>query len=116
MNLASANLELIHQYAALVECPEIREHFYALIEHEYHLTGRMIDMFFRRPRDQRRPRMVQTLQLRDVALHELHVEQIDLLRQWRALRGADDRAAADELLPSLLLTINAIASGLRTTG
>jgi hypothetical protein len=32
------------------------------------------------------------------------------------LRSNGDQTAADALLPSLLLTINAIASGLRTTG
>ena len=44
------------------------------------------------------------------------LQQIDLLRRWRALRKSGDESAADKMLPSLMLSINAIASGLRTTG
>jgi phosphoenolpyruvate carboxylase len=49
-------------------------------------------------------------------LRVLHRQQIALLREWRGMRqrGDDDGAAA--LLPGLLLTVNAIASGLGATG
>ena len=50
------------------------------------------------------------------ALDILHRQEIHLLRQWRSLRATGRDAEADQLLPSLQLTINAIASGLRTTG
>jgi phosphoenolpyruvate carboxylase len=46
----------------------------------------------------------------------LHQQQVALLGEWREKVHADDHAAADQLLPKLLLSINAIASGLRTTG
>jgi phosphoenolpyruvate carboxylase len=49
-------------------------------------------------------------------LRVLHRQQIDLLTEWRSKRAAQDDAGADALLPELLLSINAIASGLRTTG
>lgn len=116
MNLASASLELMREYADLVEDAAIRERYLAAIEREYQLTGEMINRFFSRPREQRRPRMVKTLALRDVALCQLHRRQIALLREWRALRDGGDQTRADALLPTLLLTINAIAAGLRTTG
>jgi len=45
-------------------------------------------------------------------LDALHLEQLRSLGEWRA-RGSDP---ADEHVSSLLLTVNAIASGLRTTG
>jgi phosphoenolpyruvate carboxylase len=64
----------------------------------------------------RRPRMSKTLDLRAEALRVLHLQEIALLRRWRALRKSGDESAADALLPELLLSINAIASGLRTTG
>ena len=38
------------------------------------------------------------------------------LRDWRRLQQDGNPAAAAELLPTLLLSVNAIASGLRTTG
>ena len=42
--------------------------------------------------------------------------QIALLSDWRSRKAAGDETGADALLPELLLSINAIASGLRTTG
>jgi len=42
----------------------------------------------------------------------LHAHQIQLLQTWRSM----DPAEGDRLIPSLLRTINAIASGLGTTG
>ena len=68
------------------------------------------------PMAQRRPRMLKTLTLRADALRVLHFQEIHLLRRWRTLRRAGDDATAERMLPELLLSINAIASGLRTTG
>jgi phosphoenolpyruvate carboxylase len=57
------------------------------------------------------------LELRDAGLRALHHHQVHLLARWRALRAKlTTSPGADALLPTLLLTINAIASGLRTTG
>ena len=64
----------------------------------------------------RRPRMAKTLEIREEPLKVLHHQQIELLREWRAHIDKENQTAADALLPKLLLSINAIASGLRTTG
>jgi phosphoenolpyruvate carboxylase len=56
------------------------------------------------------------LSLRDPGLKVLHRQQLELLTEWRACRRAGDTAAADKLIIPLLVTVNAIASGLRTTG
>ena len=64
----------------------------------------------------RRPRMWKTLHLRTEALRILHLQQIALLRQWRGLHAEGNEGAANAMLPDMLLSINAIASGLRTTG
>jgi phosphoenolpyruvate carboxylase len=63
----------------------------------------------------RRPRMTKTLALRGAGLHALHLHQIELLRRWR-VACAEQSPEKDRLLPRVLLSINAIASGLRTTG
>jgi phosphoenolpyruvate carboxylase len=60
--------------------------------------------------------MLKTLELRSEALRVLHHRQIQLLRDWRDHLAAGRAVQADALLPELLLSINAIASGLRTTG
>jgi phosphoenolpyruvate carboxylase len=68
------------------------------------------------PMDERRPRMLKTLKLRADALRVLHLQEIHLLKKWRGMKAAGDETGADKMLPDLLLSINAIASGLRTTG
>jgi phosphoenolpyruvate carboxylase len=60
--------------------------------------------------------MLRTLQLRAEALRLLHLDQIRLLRRWRAARKEGREADAEGMLPELFLSVNAIASGLRTTG
>ncbi len=113
---ASADKELMHEYAQLVADTAIRDRIYGIIVGEWDRCESMIDKLFGRPRAERRPRMMKTLAMRDRGLRHLHQRQIALLRQSRAARAAGDEAAADALVPSLLLSINAIASGLRTTG
>ena len=46
----------------------------------------------------------------------LHSQQITLLKTWRAKVAAGDTATSEAMLPDLMLSINALASGLRTTG
>ncbi|NJK92374.1 MAG: phosphoenolpyruvate carboxylase [Blastochloris sp.] len=116
-NLASADLSIMEDYASLVEDTKLRERFFSLIASEYRRTRRMLDRLFGgQSLEKRRPRMVATLKLREEALATLHVQQISLLREWRKLRVREDHSAANELLPDLLLSVNAIAGGLRTTG
>jgi phosphoenolpyruvate carboxylase len=115
-SLASAALDLMQDYASLVKDQGVRERIYNIIADEYRLTDEMIEGLFGLPRAERRPRMLETIGLRDSGLRRLHRLQIDLLRQWRARVAADDQAGSSQLLPSVLLSINAIAAGLRTTG
>ncbi|WP_322512466.1 phosphoenolpyruvate carboxylase, partial [Chloroflexus sp.] len=67
------------------------------------------------PLAQRRPLVAETLARRQIGLAPLHRRQIALIRQWRAQQAAKD-LAAEETLTDLLLLVNAIAAGLRTTG
>ncbi len=115
-SLASADLELMWEYASLVRDTSIRESIYKRIAEEYRTTRGAIDDLFGTPREQRRPRMIKTLRLRDAGLRRLHLLQVDLLREWRKHRRARNTAQVNELTPKVLLSINAIASGLRTTG
>ena len=115
-NLASANLDLMRAYAALVTDPEIRTRFTETITAEFDLTKDLLAELFDGSMADRRPRMAKTLGIREAPLKVLHHQQIALLREWRDLIEKDNQTAADALLPKLLLSINAIASGLRTTG
>ncbi len=115
-SLSSANLDVMRQYAALVDDPEVRERVLGIIRDEYARTERMLSEFFGGSRESRRPRLMKTLTLRAHGLARLHAHQIRLVREWRELARADRSAEADALFPSLLLSVNAIASAERTTG
>ncbi|MCC5877591.1 MAG: phosphoenolpyruvate carboxylase, partial [Candidatus Sumerlaeia bacterium] len=115
-SLASALPELMRLYASLVEEENIREKYYKIIHDEYERSGALIDEVFRKPRVERRPRMMKTIEMRDKGLRILHQHQVELVREWRKLRAEGKDEKANELLPRVLLSINAISAGLRTTG
>jgi phosphoenolpyruvate carboxylase len=56
------------------------------------------------------------MNLRASGLRVLHQQQIGLLKMWRSYHRMQATNEADKLIPQLLLTVNAIASGLGTTG
>ena len=114
-NLASADREMIELYASLVVEKPVRDEMLGIIFEEFDRTKAMMSEVFGGSLEQRRPRMLKTLGLRDAALRSLHVHQTEVLSRWRAAR-AEGSPEADRLLPQVLLSINAIASGLRTTG
>ena len=115
-NLASTDFALMRRYADLVEDEAIRERVFSIIADEWHKMNASIEAIFGGSLEARRPRMIKTLEVRARALGILHDQQLELLKQWRAAHKMGEAQKADELLPELLLSINAIASGLRTTG
>lgn len=115
-SLVSVHVGWLRAYAALVPDEAIRDRFLGRILDELERTKRMITTVFRRPFEERRPRLAFTLELREEPLRVLHSQQIALLKVWRAHMAAGDSAAAEALIPDLLVSINALASGLRTTG
>jgi phosphoenolpyruvate carboxylase len=114
--LAAADPDVMTEYAMLVQDAALRDQFLAQITEELERTSRMLERIYGGTLADRRPNIDASLRLRRQPLRVLHRQQIGLLREWRALRqhGDDDGAAA--LLPGLLLTVNAIASGLGATG
>ncbi len=109
-SIATADLGIMYTYAGLVEDDALRQRVMTPIAAEYERTQTMLEAIYGGPLSERRPNVAQLLALRQPGLHDLHLQQIELLKRWRA---ADDK---DALLPELLPTVNAIASGLRTTG
>ncbi len=115
-NLHSADRNVMQQYGNMVEDQTLRETFMRKIIGEYDTTTNLLAELLQGDMHSRRPRMSRTLEIRDEPLATLHQQQISLLRTWRQAVKMEDTAAADALLPEILLSINAIASGLRTTG
>jgi phosphoenolpyruvate carboxylase len=115
-SVATADPELMSCYAELVADETVRTPVLEAILSEYTRTVRMLELLYGGPLATTRPRIHRVLSLRQEGLRRLHTQQIALLRDWRAARDQGELARAEPLLRDLLLTVNAIASGLRTTG
>jgi len=76
----------------------------------------MIELVYGGKLADRRPNVQRMMQLRSTGLRVLHDQQISLLKMWRSYHRMNQPQAAEQLIPQLLLTVNAIASGLGTTG
>jgi phosphoenolpyruvate carboxylase len=114
--VAAADAEMMDEYLALVQDAAVRDRFQACITAELERTTGMLERIYGGPLSERRPNIHLSLQMRKNPLRVLHRQQIALLREWRPLRAQGDAAGAATLLPPLLLTVNAIASGLGATG
>ena len=115
-NMQSAERSIMELYASLAPDSEPVKSVFRLIVKEFDLTRRLLPEVLGGRSGDRRPRFTMTHQIRADALLALHVQQVALLRQWRLSREAQDQGATDLLFSDLLVCINAIASGLRTTG
>ncbi|MFD2183852.1 phosphoenolpyruvate carboxylase [Rhodoplanes azumiensis] len=113
-SLLMANPAVMTLYASLVEDAQLRDTMMARILEEHERTRAAVAALFPAPPEERRPRFLRTIELRARGLTWLHHEQVRLLRRYRA---ASDEANRDEAtLDALLLTVNAIAMGQKTTG
>jgi phosphoenolpyruvate carboxylase len=115
-SLVSANEAWMRAYAALVPDDAIRNRFLDLILAEFDRTREALAGIFRGTFQVRRPRLAFTLAIREQPLSVLHTQQIHLLKAWRAELSSDEPEKAEALIPDLLVSVNALASGLRTTG
>lgn len=110
-SLASSHRKWMEQYAGLVQDQGARDSIFGKIMNEWNLTAAQLEQILGGSLQQRRPRFWKTLQAREPALDLLHQRQIELLR---LLRNEDEPQQV--IIEDLLLVVNAIASGLRTTG
>jgi phosphoenolpyruvate carboxylase len=113
MALASVDPDLMVQYAGLVGDVAVRKKFMRLIQNEFKQSRDWIEKLFGSPLAKRRPRLEKTLLPRAEAIRPIHYRQIALLSEWRA-KGS--QSTDREIIEEILLTVNAISSGLRTTG
>jgi phosphoenolpyruvate carboxylase len=113
-NICSAERSIMELYASLCPDDERLKAVLTAILNEFDLTHRMLRQVLGADTLERRPRFAMTHRIRADALLALHVQQVALLRDWRG--AAEDKDSARHLFADLLVCINAIASGLRTTG
>ena len=106
----------MRRYAGLVADEAVRQHFLTMILDEFHRTQVTMAELLGGSFDVRRPRMAFTLAIREQPLTVLHEQQLHLLQIWRNHTLQGQVQAAEAIIPDLLVSINAVASGLRTTG
>jgi phosphoenolpyruvate carboxylase len=106
----------MEKYASLCPPEERVTAVFKRILEEFDLAQSMLKEVLGSDSTARRPRFTMTHQIRADALLALHTQQVTLLKEWRGALGSEDHKSAERLLVDLLLCINAIASGLRTTG
>ena len=109
-SIATSDPRVMEQYAGLVEDESLRATFLDRIVEERRLTIEILEEIYGGPLAVRRPNIARTLAMREPALRLLHDRQVDLVRRWR--QHPDDEA----LLADLLVTVNAVAGGLGSTG
>jgi phosphoenolpyruvate carboxylase len=115
-NICSASASLMEMYASLCPDDEGIKDVYTLIKEEFDLTHKLLSEVLGGASADRRPRFTKTLEIRADGLRALHVQQVGLLRTWREAMAAGAASDADRLFADVMVSINAVASGLRTTG
>ena len=110
-SIASSDEAWMRTYAELVQEEDVRERLLNQILDEHSRTVSHLSKLFKRPLTERRPRFYETIKKREAPLTQLHRRQIELLRHTRSADQVDA-----ETTEKLLRVVNAIASGLRTTG
>lgn len=114
-NLLNSDPEIMKAFADQFENPQIRQELMDLILTDY-LTGReKIEELTEGPLEERRISKLENIKLRKNALKVLHEIQLDYLTKWRNLSETDPKQSNQYLL-QLLLLVNALSGGLKSTG
>ncbi len=115
-SVAIADTKIMKAYTSLVKDRSIAALCLEKVLDEYDRTRSMLELLYGHSLAERRPRMYTMIGFRSERLEPLHMMQIDQLQKWRKLKKEGQEKAAGEMLPDMLLVLNAIASGLGTTG
>ena len=113
--VSSASETLMKEYAALVEENDVREKFLGIYLGELQLTKKHLGELISRSIQERRKNHYHSTQLRAGLMEPLHRRQISLLKKWRA-ELKSGAAEAEQTQIEIMLTINAIAGAMRSTG
>ncbi len=114
--IALTDPEIMQFYAGLADDSEKAAHFVNDIMKEYSQTRDGLEQLYGQKLEERRSRMYQMIGFRNSLLRPLHHLQIDQMKQWRQAKKEGNQNKVDEMLPDMLLVVNAIAAGLGTTG
>lgn len=114
-NLLNADTAIMKKFADLVEDPKVSKELTELILTDYETCLQSIANIMEEPLEARRISKLENIRLRKDALRILHEIQLDYLTKWRKLEDADSEKSNQYLL-QLLLLVNALSGGLKSTG
>lgn len=114
-SLAATDLDIMKQYAELVDDKEVRNKILNKLVDEFNKTKEMIALLLERPMEDRRKNHFYSTKLRAEPLQLLHNQQIKLLKDWREQKR-QNKKEADETMLKLLRCVNAIANAMGNTG
>ena len=113
-NMLDADPDIMKQFAALETDQTLSENMLNLILTDYKNAREETNNILANPLSQRRTEKLEDAKLRKAALDHLHQLQLYYLRLYRNANNEDP--IKDELLNHLLITVNALAGGLKSTG
>jgi len=114
-NLLNADVAIMDVFAELIEDKETKEELMALILKDYQKCLDNIQNIMGEPTATRRVTATENKKLRSPSLKVLHEIQLEYLKKWRQLKDVNSRESEDYLL-HLLLLVNALSGGLKSTG
>ncbi|KAA3661088.1 MAG: phosphoenolpyruvate carboxylase [Chloroflexi bacterium] len=116
VSLAKADMGIARLYANLVEDEAVRDLIFGEIETSFYRTrDQILQVTGQREMLDNDPTLQRSVQRRNPYVDPLNFIQVAVLRKLRFL-PEQDSPKAQELLQTIFLTINGIASGLKNTG
>jgi len=114
-NLLNSDREIMNDFSELVPSESAKKELMELILTDYKKGLDKIEEIMKNPIETRRVSKLANIQLRNNALKVLHEIQVDYLKKWRSIRHKDAEQS-DQYLLQLLLVVNALSGGLKSTG
>ncbi|MDH3322663.1 MAG: phosphoenolpyruvate carboxylase [Flavobacteriaceae bacterium] len=114
-NLLNSDSKIMNAFADLVQDPQTKTELFDLILTDYNTCLQEIEELMGASAEARRISKLENNKLRNNALKVLHEVQINSLTKWRSIRETDQEQS-DQYLLQLLLVVNALSGGLKSTG
>ncbi|WP_299524708.1 phosphoenolpyruvate carboxylase [Winogradskyella sp.] len=114
-NLMNVDTQIMHAFSEMVEDKSTKEELMQLVLHDYEKCLEIIQDIMGESSDTRRIAATDNKKLRDASLKALHKIQLDNIKRWRELKDVNTPEGEHYLL-RLLLLLNALSGGLKSTG
>jgi phosphoenolpyruvate carboxylase len=114
-SLVNADVDIMKRFANLVHNPELEKELMAMIIWDYETCKEKIESIMGEPVETRRLSRLDSIKLRQEPLQMLHDIQLHYLEQWRNLSEVNAEQGNIYLL-KLLVLVNALSGGLKSTG